>query len=154
MFRKMRRHDKEISSEEAARILESAEYGILSTTGEDGYAYGVPLSYAYKDNCIYFHCARDGQKLDNIKHNDRVSFCVVGATELLPEEFSTRYESVIAFGRASEVFDQEKQEALVAILEKYSSQFMDKGMEYINKDSRLTRVIKIEIEHMTGKKGR
>ena len=36
-------------------------------SGEDGYAYGVPLNYVYVDNSIYFHCAKEGHKLDNIK---------------------------------------------------------------------------------------
>jgi uncharacterized protein len=35
-------------------------------------------------------------------------FCVVGRTQILPDEFSTKYESVIVFGRAIEVSDDEK----------------------------------------------
>jgi nitroimidazol reductase NimA-like FMN-containing flavoprotein (pyridoxamine 5'-phosphate oxidase superfamily) len=76
---------------------------------------------------------------------------VVGSTEILPGNFSTKYESVIIFGKASEVYDDEKREALVAILKKYSPGFMDKGMEYLKTDSCKTKVIKIEIEHVTGK---
>jgi nitroimidazol reductase NimA-like FMN-containing flavoprotein (pyridoxamine 5'-phosphate oxidase superfamily) len=151
MFREMRRQDKKIDNEEAASILEAGEYGVLSTTGSNGYAYGVPVSYAYSSGNIYFHCAPEGQKLDNIKHNNKVSFCVVGSTEILPGNFSTKYESVIIFGKASEVYDDEKREALVAILKKYSPGFMDKGMEYLKTDSCKTKVIKIEIEHVTGK---
>ena len=151
MFREMRRQDRKTGNEEAAAILAAGEYGILSTVGDNGYAYGVPLSYVYSNGSIYFHCAPEGHKLDNIKHNNKVSFCVVGATEVLPESFSTKYESVIVFGKASEVYDDEKREALMAILKKYSSGFMDKGIEYLKSDSCKTKVIKIEIEHMTGK---
>ncbi len=151
MFRKMRRQDRKTGNEEAAAILTAGEYGILSTVGDNGYAYGVPLSYAYSNGSIYFHCASEGHKLDNIKHNNKVSFCVVGATEVLPESFSTKYESVIVFGKASEVYDDEKREALMAILKKYSPGFMDKGIEYLKSDSCKTKIIKIEIEHMTGK---
>ncbi len=151
MFKEMRRQDRKIDNTAAARILEEGQYGILSTTGSSGYAYGVPVSYAYSNGCIYFHCAVEGQKLENIEYNNKVSFCVVGATELLPEKFSTKYESVIVFGKASEVYGDEKQEALVAILRKYSPEYMDKGMKYINNDSSKTKVIKIEPEHMTGK---
>jgi nitroimidazol reductase NimA-like FMN-containing flavoprotein (pyridoxamine 5'-phosphate oxidase superfamily) len=75
----------------------------------------------------------------------------VGATELLPEKFSTKYESAIVFGKASEVYGGEKQEALMAILRKYSSDYLDKGIQYIKNDSSKTKVIKIEIERMTGK---
>lgn len=150
----MRRQDRKIDNAEAVRILEAGQYGILSTTGSSGYAYGVPLSYTYGNGCIYFHCAVEGQKLENIKYNNKVSFCVVGATEVLPEKFSTVYESAIVFGKASEVYEDEKQEALAAILKKYSSEFMDKGMEYIKASSSKTKVIKIEIEHITGKSRR
>jgi nitroimidazol reductase NimA-like FMN-containing flavoprotein (pyridoxamine 5'-phosphate oxidase superfamily) len=151
MFREIRRQDRKIDNEQAAAILEAGQYGVLSTTGSNGYAYGVPLSYVYSNGIIYFHCAPEGQKLDNIEHNNKVSFCVVGATELLPAMFSTNYESVIIFGKASEVFDDEKQAALEAIIKKYSPGFMEKGMKYISASSGKAKVIKIEIEHMSGK---
>lgn len=151
MFREMRRQDRKTDNEKAAAILSAGEYGILSTVGDNGYAYGVPLSYGYSNGSIYFHCATEGHKLDNIRYNDKVSFCVVGATEVLPGDFSTKYESVIVFGKASEVYGDEKYEAHMAILKKYSSEFIDKGIEYFKTDSCKTKVIKIEIEHMTGK---
>jgi len=151
MFREMRRQDRKTDNEKAAAILAAGEYGILSTVGDNGYAYGVPLSYAYSNGKIYFHCALEGHKLDNIRYNNKVSFCVVGATEVLPESFSTKYESVIVFGKASEADDDEKQEAHVAILKKYSSEFMEKGIKYMKTDLCKTKIIKIEIEHMTGK---
>lgn len=153
MFREMRRQDRKINDAEAIRILVEGQYGILSTTGSNDYAYGVPISYAYSNGSIYFHCAAEGQKLDNIKHNSKVSFCVVGSTELLPDKFSTKFESTIVFGKAFEIFDDEKQEALVLILKKYSPGFIDKGMKYISADSVKTKVIKIEVEHISGKSG-
>lgn len=151
MFREMRRQDRKIDDSEAIRILEEGQYGVLSTTGCNGYAYGVPLSYTYSNGSIYFHCASEGQKLDNIRHNNRVSFCVTGATELLPEKFSTKYESAVVFGKAFEVNGDEKQEALVSILKKYSPGFMEKGMKYLHSDMSKAAVIKVEIEHISGK---
>ncbi len=59
-MKEMRRTDKEIGTDEAVRLLTECEYGVLSTVGNDGQAYGVPLNYVYKDNCIYFHCALSG----------------------------------------------------------------------------------------------
>jgi nitroimidazol reductase NimA-like FMN-containing flavoprotein (pyridoxamine 5'-phosphate oxidase superfamily) len=43
----IRRKDRALSEEEAFKILKAGEYGVLSTVGEDGYPYGVPVSYAY-----------------------------------------------------------------------------------------------------------
>ncbi|KUO68001.1 MAG: MFS transporter [Clostridia bacterium BRH_c25] len=151
MFREMRRQDRKIDNEEAIRILEAGQYGILSTTGSSGYAYGVPISYTYSSSSIYFHCAMEGQKLENIMHNNKVSFCVVGPTTILSQSFSVNYESVVAFGRAKEVFEDEKQAALEALVSKYSAAFTKEGLEYIRKSSSVTRMFKIEIEHMTGK---
>ena len=147
----MRRHDRLIDNSEAIRILEAGQYGILSTTGSNGYAYGVPISYTYGNGSIYFHSAVDGQKLDNIKYNDKVSFCVVGETTPLPQDFAVNYESTIAFGKAVEIFESEKQAALEALVAKYSAAFTKEGLEYIRKSSVATRMYKIDIEHMTGK---
>lgn len=151
MFREMRRQDRKIDDKEAIRILEEAQYGILSTTGGNGYAYGVPLSYAYSGGRIYFHSATEGQKLDNISYNNKVSFCVVGKTTPLPQSFSVNYESVVVFGKAVEAFDEEKQAALEAIIAKYSPEFTAEGLKYIKSSSGKARIFKIEIEHMTGK---
>jgi nitroimidazol reductase NimA-like FMN-containing flavoprotein (pyridoxamine 5'-phosphate oxidase superfamily) len=151
MFKEMRRRDRQIDDSEALRLLEQGEYGVLSTCGSNQYPYGVPMSYALYNGSIYFHCATDGQKLDNIKHNDRVSFCVVGRTTPMPQDFAVNYESSIVFGKASEVFDEEKQAALEAIAAKYSPAFTKEGLEYIRKAWDVTRLYKIEIEHITGK---
>jgi nitroimidazol reductase NimA-like FMN-containing flavoprotein (pyridoxamine 5'-phosphate oxidase superfamily) len=151
MFKEMRRQDRSIDNSEAIRVLEAGEYGILSTTGSNGYAYGVPISYTYSNDSIYLHCAVEGQKLENIKHNNKVSFCVVGETTPMPQSFSVNYESVVVFGKAVEIFESEKQAALEALVAKYSPAFTKEGLEYIRKSSIDTRMFKIEIEHLTGK---
>ncbi len=151
MQREMRKAERQLTLEEAQRILDVGEYGILSLQGEDGYAYGVPLSYVYKEDAIYFHCASEGKKLDCLAQNDRVSFCVVGKTEVLPEKFSTKYESAIVFGSASRVAGAEKDAALLALLEKYSPDFIAPGRDYIAKAKERTVVIRIEVEKISGK---
>lgn len=151
MFREMRKKERQFTEEEARKILLEGEYGVLSTKEKDGYAYGVPINYAYKNNKIYFHCAKEGFKVDNISYDNRVSFCVVGKTELLPEKFSTKYESAIVFGRASEVEGEEKKEALLSIIEKYSSEYMEEGRKYVMASADHSKVYQIQIEHITGK---
>ena len=151
MFSAMRRSAKEIFGEDIIDILNRGEYGVLATLGENGYAYAVPLSYVYFNKRIYFHCAVEGNKLDNINYNDKVSFCVVGKTKVLPEEFSTEYESVIAFGMASFIYGDEKKAALLSIANKYSPSFKEEGIQYIDRAISKTCVVKIEIERLTGK---
>lgn len=151
MFKEMRRKDRSIDNEQAIQLLINGQYGVLSTVGENGYAYGIPLNYAYHEGNLYFHCACEGNKLDNIMYNNKVSFCVVGKTEPIPDKFSYRYESVVVFGRAVEVHDKEKEDALTVLIQKHSGEFLEKGLKYIQKDSSKTKVIKINIEHVTGK---
>ncbi len=151
MERKMRRADRAIPESEAKEILRAGVYGILSTVSEDGQPYGVPVSYSYTGDVIYFHCALEGHKLENLNGNNKVSFCVVGKTQVLPDKFATNYESVIVFGKAFEVTDDEKHRGLLEILKKYSSNLIDKGLRYIEGDGHKARVYKIVIESMTGK---
>jgi nitroimidazol reductase NimA-like FMN-containing flavoprotein (pyridoxamine 5'-phosphate oxidase superfamily) len=151
-MKKIRRKDKEVGKDEAIDLLAVCEYGVLSTIGNDGQPYGVPLNYVYKDNCIYFHCALTGHKIDNIADHPKVSFCAVGDTKVLPSEFSTEYVSAIAFGVASEVQGTERYNALVWLLDKYSPEFIEEGKKYIEKHDKATKVIKIEIQHIGGKR--
>ncbi|MEJ2429072.1 MAG: pyridoxamine 5'-phosphate oxidase family protein [Deltaproteobacteria bacterium] len=151
MAHEMRRSDREISSEEALRILQKAEYGVMSTVSGDRFPYGVPLNFCVIDDHIYFHSAVEGRIIDNITDNPKVSFCVVGETCLLPAQFGTKYESAIVFGTAGEVFEQEKQMALEGLLLKYSRNHYSAGLEYIQSNFEKTRVFKISIETVTGK---
>src|SRR5512139_221110 len=147
-MKSIRKKEREIPLQEAKALLSNAEYGILSTVGKDGQPYGVPLSYVYRDNAIYFHCAITGQKLENIEHNAKVSFCVVGSTKVLPDKFGTEYESSIVFGIASELHGIERYNALLWLLEKYCSDFIKEGKQYIKLKDKTTKVFKIEIKHI------
>jgi len=152
MFREMRRNDRQISTLETIAALNEGVYGVLSTVGADGYPYGVPVNYVYHNGCIYFHCATTGQKLDNISNNSQVSFCVVTADRVVPLGFSSRFKSVILFGKAKEVFGDEVVEAIGAIVNKLGKGKYDTaGSRYIKAKKQNARVFKIEIEHMTGK---
>lgn len=147
----MRRKERAMMPEEARELLIRSEYGVLSTAGEDGLPYGVPLSFCVIGQNIYFHCATEGRKLDNIKQNSSVSFCVVGKRKVLPDQFTTLYESVIVSGNAREVTGEEKQSALEGLLKKYSPEFLEEGREYIKSMDDITKVIGIKMDHISGK---
>lgn len=150
MFQEMRRKERQLTEADAVAILEKGEYGILSTVSENGYPYGVPVSYAYRDGVIYFHCAKNaGQKAANLSASPKICFTVVGSTELLPDKFSTLYESVIAFGAAKEA--ENPKEGLMLLIEKYSSGYMEEGRAYIERSSNRTAIYELHIEHMTAK---
>ena len=153
-MREMRRKDRALTPAEATQILMEGTYGILSLNGRDenDYAYGVPVGYAVDGSRIYVHCAPVGEKIDRIRGNNRVSFCVVGAVDILADQFATNYASAIAFGRAAEVDEEdEKRKALLAFLDKYSADFVESGKQYIAKFNAQTRVLRIDVEKITGK---
>ena len=147
----MRRKDKVLQKDAAVHLLKECEYGVLSTVDDKGQPYGVPLNYVLRNDGLYFHCALEGHKLDNLLANSRVSFCVVGRTNVLPSEFSTEFESVIVFGEAAVVQGDERYQALVGLLEKYSPEFLEEGRAYIEKFDSRTKVVRIEIDSITGK---
>ena len=151
MFKEMRRKEKQLSGNDTAKIVMNAEFGTLATLGKDGSPYAVPLNYAYENGAIYFHSAKAGNKLENILHHNKVCFSIVGYAKLLPEKF----DNAVIYGKAAEVTgESEKKHALALLIEKYSGEYLEQGMAYIEKSSAATAVIKIEIEKMTGKRGR
>jgi len=149
--KEMRRKDRYISDSEAEKIFSGAEYGFLATLSSDGFPYAVPVNFSNNDNTVYIHCAREGEKLDNIRKCQNVSFSVVGNTQILPESFGTLYESVIVRGRAEEVSGKEKETALESLVEKYSPDYRESGKDYIKAMYEKTSVIAIRIDSMSGK---
>ena len=79
MFRPMRRHNQQLSQAECVEILKTEPRGVLSLIGDGGYPYGVPLDHWYceEDGKIYFHCGKQGHKIDAIRRCDKASFCLM-----------------------------------------------------------------------------
>ena len=158
MFRSMRRNKQQLSKEETIKILNEATNGVLALDGDAGYTYALPLSFAYSDGKIYFHSALSGHKLDAIKNNDKVSFCVVAQDKVVEETFTTHYKSAIAFGRIRIIEDNndpEKLHGLNLLADKYSPHVdNEKRDKEINGKMKALVVIIIDIEQLTGKTAR
>lgn len=151
MFREMRRNKQQLSFEECEEILRKSTAGVLAVSGDDGYPYAVPLSYVYCDNKIYFHSAKSGHKIDGIKNNSKVSFCVIAKDEIIPEKFTTYFRSVIAFGKARIL---ESMEEILPTIRKLGMKYNpdEEGCnEEIKRCLQALAVIEMDIEHMTGK---
>lgn len=152
MDKEMRRKEKAIAKEEVIEILNSAEYGVLCTISADNTPYGTPMNFVYVDGAIYFHCAPEGHRLENIKGNRSVCLNVVDSVKLMPEKFNTQYRSVAAFGTIHIVEDPtEKKKGIKAIADKLSPDYPKEGMEYIESAFDKMVVLRMDIERMTGK---
>lgn len=152
VFRDIRRKDRALDNERTMNLLKTGEYGFLAMCGKNGYGYGIPMNYVLDGNSIYFHCAAEGFKLDSIRQNNRVSFCVTGRIQVLPGQFSTAYESALVFGRmACHLSEEERRKALDLLVAKYSSGFADISKEYINQSFHRTGILRLDMEHLSGK---
>lgn len=136
------------STEEITNILMNEKYGILSTVSADGQPYGVALNYCYisEENSIFFHCGKNGKKLENINTNSKVSFIVVGHNEVIPEKFTTHYKSVIVTGIANIVLNKEEIVSKLQILcDKFSLSSFEKRDGIINKYINAVNIYEINI---------
>ena len=153
MFREMRRNKQLLAEDVSREILERNTSGVLSLLGDEGYPYGVPLSYVLVEDKIFFHCAKTGHKIDAIRSCEKASFCVIDQDKIVSEEYTTYFRSVIAFGRVHILeSDEEKMNAIRILATKYSG---DQGAEGIDKEigkhfANLC-MIQFDIEHLTGK---
>jgi nitroimidazol reductase NimA-like FMN-containing flavoprotein (pyridoxamine 5'-phosphate oxidase superfamily) len=151
-FRPMRRIRQELPKEQCDEILNRGTYGVLSVLGDNEYPYGVPLNYVYHNGKIYFHTAVSGHKIDAMRGHDKVSFTVVDKFEIVKEEFTTYFRSVIAFGRVRFIEDEaEKRQALVWLCERYSPNNKEGMEKEIAKGFNHLHMVEITIDHLSGK---
>ena len=152
----MRQGKKEI--EDRNRIiglLTTCEVGRLGTVSRGGYPMIKPLNFVYIGGKIYFHSAREGEKIDDIKRDSRVCFEVdvpAGYRKAVnhPCEAGYFYRSVIVRGRAMMVTDSgEKLFALDALMRKYQPEGGYGG--YLDEKLAITAIVRVDIEEMTGK---
>ncbi len=151
MIRDMRRRDRELTQAEARGILGRAEYGVLATVGADGWPYAVPLNHVLLGDVLYIHCAAEGHKLENIAHDERVSYCAVAGAKVVPSVLSTFYESAVVFGRATQVTDaDEKRTALLALIRRFAGDSAS-AEQMLNSCGSEPSLIRVAIERITGK---
>ena len=151
-FRDIRRTDRALTEEQAREILARAEHGVLATVGADGWPYAVPVNHVLAGDVLYIHCAQEGHKLENIAHEQRVSFCAVAGARVLPASLSTLYESAIVFGRAAVVTDPtEKRRGLELLAVRFCGALTPEAEKAIATSASRTAVVRIRIERIAGK---
>ena len=156
MFRPMRRSRQELTRRESDGILYKCTNGVLALTGDEGWPYAVPLSYVYDGEKLYFHCAVSGHKLDAVKKEPRACFCVVAQDEVVPENYTTHYKSVVVFGRVRVLDDErEKRAAIEKLALKYSPNESAQSMnDEINRSWNALCMLELSPEHVSGKQAR
>lgn len=168
----MRRKDRQMCRDFALKIIDESAYGVLGLGGNNPYT--LPLSIIRKGDYLYFHSAKAGRKVDQIKDGDLVSVTFVGHVQV-PRLYSrdqieahiktgnfskigskiytTEFESAHVSGKIYQVNDDEvKKEILYNIAEKYTKDLADLSPGFIEASLDRTALYKIEILELNGKR--
>lgn len=152
VFRDMRRSKQQLGEDACLAIVDEATSGVLSVLGDDGYPYGVPLSFVRVGMTLVFHSAADGHKIDAVKANPKASFTIVAQDKVVPSEYNTHFRSVIAFGQVRIVEDRDEKLALLRALGDHYWPGHDAELEAeIAPRFDRMHVLAFDIEHLTGK---
>ena len=153
MFREMRRKRQLLSQEDIQKVLYQGTSGVLAVSGDDTYPHAVPLSYVYDGEKIYFHSAKSGHKIDAVSQNPRASFCVIDQDQIVPEEYTTYFRSVIVFGTIRILHDEaEKREAIEKLAVKYAPDDTEENRKKaVERDWKPLCMLEMTPEHISGK---
>lgn len=152
MFREVGRKKQVLSRTKINEILTAEKRGVLSVIGDNGYPYGLPINFYYDKQTgnIYFHSGKSGHKVDALKLDNRVSFCVYDSGYKNEGEWALNISSVIVFGK---IYTVENEKAL-EIYRKLSLKFTA-DTEYIESEiekfAKNTLCLELRPEHITGK---
>lgn len=150
----MRRKDRERGREFAYDVIDRCEYGVMALAGEEPYC--VPLSFVRLGDCLYFHCALQGRKLELLRADPRV--CVSFVTGTQPQyiaselNYTTYFHSATVTGRAFEVTGaQEKTQALRTLCQKLLPDHMADFDKAAAKSLAVTGVWGVRMDQAVGK---
>ncbi|MGI0027045.1 MAG: pyridoxamine 5'-phosphate oxidase family protein [Nitrosopumilaceae archaeon] len=149
------------SKERLIAFLNQQETGRICSIDKDGYPQIIPMNFVFVNDAIYMHSHTKGEKLENIKQNNKVGFEVDQSLEFLPSYFThptdasqadTLYISVVIKGTGTIVNDRkEKTLALNSLMKKYQP---EGGYESISPEMKVVdevAIIKVIPITMRGK---
>ena len=153
----MRRTEREVTD---ITEIESIIYGsdvCRIALADDNNPYIVTMNFGYSGGItkkLFFHCSREGKKLDMIRRNNYVCFEMDSAHKLTQGEaacdFSMSYKSVVGWGHIHILdSDKEKREGLDIIMKQYTGQ---SDFTYKMKSLANIFVLRLDITEIAGKK--
>lgn len=143
-------------------FLLRARHGVLGMVG-DVFPYTVPVNYIWHNDSVYFHGMSSGKKKNILSQNPMVCFTIYEehgtVIDPMPCHADTAYMSVMIFGKAERVTDNEKAaEVLQILLDKYMPNYYDQPLTstLIEKyrsslDGNAVSVYRVKPQEMTAK---
>ena len=149
----MRKKEKEMTDPAAIESVIQRSMVCRLAMAEDNRPYVLPLCFGYRDRTLYFHCAREGRKVDILRKNPRVCVEFDIDQELVTDaeacKFDMKFRSVVAFGKAYLVENlEERRQGLDVIMQHYAGKSFSYPDEIVGK----TMILKVQVESLTGKK--
>lgn len=152
MERNMYKANRQMTNDEAVKIFEQGNHGILAVNGDDGYPYAVPVNYIYENGKIYIHSAKYGYKIDMIKADNKVCFTAIINAEVIQNKFTAAYQSIVATGKIHIVEDDvERRSILEKYIYKMSPDFIETGLKFVDAAIDKTELLCIDVEELKGK---
>ncbi len=154
----IRRKEQEIADvDEMKKVLASTQYVTIALC-KDNEPYLVTLSHGYDaaQNCIFFHCATEGKKLDYIKANTRVWGQALTDERYTDAECRQHYTSVQFYGEVTFISKaDDKIRALACMIQQQNQdpKPMMAKLEKLDPKTDLNNVLigRIDIEYLSGK---
>ena len=152
----MQKKEREISDKRIIlEILKKCKYSTISMCRNDE-PYIVTLSYGFDEisNCLYFHSAQNGLKLEFLKENQKVCGTILEDLGYVKSACSHKYRSIVFWGDMTfvEILDEKKHafDIMLTHLEdnpnKLKKRFFKSEESYKN-----TCLLKLDINLITGK---
>ena len=134
----------------AKDIITQCDYGILATTDNAGFPYGVPLHHVLENNVIYFHTISTEREIENIIQNDKVSMTFISNYGINKNTFTAYYESTIIEGIAQQIINRtEKRHALRLLCQRFAPNCIKEIETMPFEQLRQIKIIRIDISHIS-----
>lgn len=155
----IRRKDRAKDETWIKEFLKTEPFAAIATLhGDQPFINNNIFVFDEDENCIYFHTAKEGRLRYNINKHTKLCLSVAQMGRLLPAdvalEFSVEYKSVVVFGTAEIIEDEEKAKfALQKLMDKYFPNYIP-GKDYreiISEEIKRTSVYKVNIDSFSGK---
>lgn len=153
----LRRAEKAITApEELLAVIRSQKFLTLALC-QDHEPYLVTMNYAYdqEQRCFYFHCARQGKKVDYLRANPTVWGQVLEDRGYLAGQCDHAYRTVQFRGHAEWIEDlEEKRHALTLMIDQLEPDPEPvKRAELTQRKLEGVGILKVRVETMSGKQG-
>ncbi len=138
------------------KIISRCQVCHLALSDPHGHPYALAVNFGYlagSPPVLYFHCARQGKKLDLIQANPKAAFIIDRELGLITGpmacDWGMNYESIMGSGNMTIVSDPEERKRGLDLI---MAQYGNSSPAYSPQSLEDTLVLKLTITEMTGKR--